>query len=176
MVWVDIVDGVLDAGDPPRAEIAVALRGNDRANAEKLLVHEFAGSGSSSVSETWGTRATDYAYIPLDVPSDGRLYIPYKCTLNLGASQFVSFNGQYRILLGAKISDTFEMIGGGVNRTEHHVFVIEVETSLRGTTQAISLQSQCADNDPTDPVGDKSVTGIGGPDELYRSQASIRVP
>lgn len=176
MVWIDILDGVLDAGDPPRAEIGIALRACDRANAEKCLPHEFAGTSSTSLANTWTTQATDYHYIPLDVPSGAKLNVAYKCYANLGASQSFGFNGQFRILLGSKISDVFEVAGASTNQSANHLFSVEVETGLRGTVASVSLQSQCSDNDPTDPVGDRSTTQIGGPDDLYRSQTSIRVP
>lgn len=176
MVWVDILDGVLDATDPPRAEIGVAFRACDRANAEKCLPHEFAGTSSASLANTWTTQATDYHYIPLDAPDGAMFHVAYKCYAKLGASQSFGFNGQFRILLGANISDVFEVAGAATDQSANHVFAVAVESSLRGTVASVSLQSQCPDNDPTDPVGDRSTTQIGGPDDLYRSQTSIRVP
>lgn len=168
--WTDLGDASIAEDALPTAGVFFALRDRDKANATKPLPWPHGTAQGNTLQATWASLATYKIFIPADVPGGYHLFLPVLCNVQMGASQTEANYGEVRLELGATEGEA-QYCDWDVD--DVLVLSVEVETSLRGTAQTLTLAGQVPDNLGAG-VGYKTTLYAGGPSNAYSALHSIR--
>lgn len=158
-MWQDLADGVIEAGDPPLADIASALRERDLAVAEKPVPTNHDGAVGTWISATSGKSLTLTLAIPHAVPGGWNLCIPVEVEVGTGGG---APTAQMRI--GANRGPAVLASGPG---THDLLLRCPIPAGTEGTEQAVDFWVQGS------PLYQ---TRVNAADKYHAARASIRRP